>query len=87
MDSASFMSKQAVLGGLIASVVAACSGGSPSEQVVRRNLPVERAVSSPDTQTNVAAPRSVAERVNPDRQGITSQEVERELNRLEAELR
>jgi hypothetical protein len=78
------MLKQAVLGGLIASVVvAACSGGSPSEQVVRRNLPTDRAAAV--DAAGGGAPRG--ERGRADKKGLTSQEVEKELNRLEAELR
>ena len=82
------MLKRWVLGGLLASTVAACSAGSPSEQIVRRNLPGDKAEAQDGAArtTSVAAAPKV-ERANVNDKSITSQEVERELNRLEAELR
>jgi hypothetical protein len=79
-----------VIGGLLASTVAACSAGSPSEQIVRRNLPAEQSATqdAPGAAAPIAAkPKSTVERASASDKSITSQEVERELNRLEAELR
>jgi len=90
------MRKRWVLGGLVASMVAAlalaaCSAGSPSEQVVRRNLPAEKGVapSAPGAGVSAALADNAVKRaaLPASDKAITSQEVERELNRLEAELR
>jgi hypothetical protein len=84
-----FMLKRWVLGrrwffwGLGAVTVAACTAGSPSEQIVRRNLPAEQGAAAPIAATQ----KSTLERSGSSDKSITSQEVERELNRLEAELR
>jgi hypothetical protein len=74
--------------GLGAATVAACSSGSPSEQVVQHNQPAESAPSEQVT-VHAATPLTTAQpgSVRASDKSITSQEVERELNRLEAELR
>jgi len=66
-----------------ASMTAACSGNGSSEQVVRRNLPAAAPASEPVQVSTRAAASEPAEA----REGLTSQEVEKALNRLEAELR
>jgi hypothetical protein len=86
MDSA-FMLKRVVLGGLMASVVAACSTGAPSEQIVQSNLPAAERAAAPDAPTSNGAPPSKVDAPSNGKKAITSQEVEKELNRLEAELR
>jgi hypothetical protein len=75
-----------VIGGLVVSTVA-CSAGSPSEQIVRRNLPAEQGASQGAAAPLAATPKATPERASQSDKSITSQEVERELNRLEAELR
>jgi hypothetical protein len=78
----------AVLAAAVSALVllpVACSAGSASEQVVQSNLPSDKpAVSEADS--NAAAPTKVAEAASNGKKPITSQEVENELNRLEAEL-
>lgn len=97
MNSA-FMSKRWLLrarwvvGGLAAWSLAACATGSPSEQIVRPNLPAEQSAApsfaaSPRAASPRAASPKAPQRASSSDKSITSQEVERELNRLEAELR
>lgn len=78
-------SKVAVLlvaGSMAASMMVACTGNSSSEQIVRRNLPARASASEP-----VQVSKRPAASEPEAREGLTSQEVEKALNRLEAELR
>ena len=81
------MLKRVVLG-WVALTLAACSGGARSEQVVQRNRPADEAT------RQEAGEGSASRAVEPAlgtgaeaRNALTSQEVEKALNRLEAELR
>jgi hypothetical protein len=66
-------------------VLAACTQGATSERVVQSNLPGE-AKPAAAQEPNAAAPAKPATPGAPDDRRITSQDVEKELNRLEAEL-
>lgn len=64
----------------------ACTQGVTSERVVQRNLPGESKAASVQEPNVPAAPTKPAPASAGEERRITSQDVEKELNRLEAEL-